>query len=1173
MAGRVIAFYGFKGGAGRSFLLANTAALLSALGRRVLVIDADMEAPGLGDFFDTNIKSLDLETGLLFSESRLKRGFLDLMSEVADPDFVMNFSGSLSEKIAQMLDPKATSKAMGGPPFLTEVGPFNNTVRDQPPGILYLMGAGSHRVTREDGSFSYIARLLDFDWTARVQGRGKFAFDALGEVLASGELFDDVLIDGRTGYNAASIIAIRNLATDVVMVGTSSMQSIDGMARMRPLFSAPDGDSEGLRTHLVISRMTGALPEEAHRARRAQAARIKRLLNTEYHPQNTVHELPYIEDFVTGDALFFRRSGIRDIAPVEVAAAQLDDPKLSRNEKTKIAVGNYKYRFLSFVRDIMGPEGLGQTGPKLNAKALEIAFESWAAEQRELSGVRIGFEGTSALPDEDEIRRDSEGAISRLLDGVQEYLVPSHKILDESQQPLADGREISAKNRDLTALERQFAALRLEERALVQARTVDLLTKIEGETRAGAVNDIFDAFRLAVSPNIVQGAQLTALGLLGSKRLDLSPEPRSENREGPLDRKLNQGQLVKLCSHILENSRPDNTDGLTRLAESTLSDIAQELERTHDADYSAVLRFLNLYIGAVSASNAQGDTKRKEANKAAVQLLQDTNAYLPGDLSSLRGYNVLDLMKRLANVRSEITATSACAMAQLVMRRIQDLCGTFETAADDEKGQAIVDLASWGELWAANSINGVGFADPIPANYPTSDDLAPAIALMEGVIASPEAGEETMSLRLAAYTGLAEIAVALDDAPGANSAVESLTDFAAKKVNDASKKLEGLLQSFKNCAEKISRVDLYWRLDRLDDVLRARGRDSDAGGTFNFAAYLNTVRAGQDLGLALLEDLVEFPDLPDEVTASDREEVDKIYGWWKDGDAMRFGEFQRFVEKWSSEKSATDPDTGKLSFLIAAEIEIGALEDAIASFELWSSREVRQRNSRVDGIRTYSKLTFEILRGLMNRGDLDGFQRFLRETDYLFPEIETRAGNTFFARRRLLALRYKGNGAMKAEEVGKKAESILAEGLEIARFLPCPTDASLAPLLGSSWENFGAFSGEECPSPKRADIAALILDALELIPEARPDHLSKVEKLIWGNDVRHQGGADVPVADQFLTQLEKRLRLERARLEWLRAQLGLPAALEMAREAMAADLELNGVGRAIHYPQELHEGH
>ena len=48
---RIIAFYGFKGGAGRSLLLANTAALLAAAGRRVLVVDADLEAPGLGRFF------------------------------------------------------------------------------------------------------------------------------------------------------------------------------------------------------------------------------------------------------------------------------------------------------------------------------------------------------------------------------------------------------------------------------------------------------------------------------------------------------------------------------------------------------------------------------------------------------------------------------------------------------------------------------------------------------------------------------------------------------------------------------------------------------------------------------------------------------------------------------------------------------------------------------------------------------------------------------------------------------------------------------------------------------------------------------------------------------------------------------------------------------------------
>lgn len=49
--GQLITFYSYKGGTGRTMALANVACLLAREGRRVLVIDWDLEAPGLHRFF------------------------------------------------------------------------------------------------------------------------------------------------------------------------------------------------------------------------------------------------------------------------------------------------------------------------------------------------------------------------------------------------------------------------------------------------------------------------------------------------------------------------------------------------------------------------------------------------------------------------------------------------------------------------------------------------------------------------------------------------------------------------------------------------------------------------------------------------------------------------------------------------------------------------------------------------------------------------------------------------------------------------------------------------------------------------------------------------------------------------------------------------------------------
>ena len=45
-----VTFYSYKGGVGRTMALANVAAMLAKEGRRVLLIDFDLEAPGLDAF-------------------------------------------------------------------------------------------------------------------------------------------------------------------------------------------------------------------------------------------------------------------------------------------------------------------------------------------------------------------------------------------------------------------------------------------------------------------------------------------------------------------------------------------------------------------------------------------------------------------------------------------------------------------------------------------------------------------------------------------------------------------------------------------------------------------------------------------------------------------------------------------------------------------------------------------------------------------------------------------------------------------------------------------------------------------------------------------------------------------------------------------------------------------
>src|SRR5438128_544162 len=69
-------FYSYKGGVGRSMACANMAALLAKWGYSVLVVDWDLEAPGLERFFfNSHLNSVSVQS---------KPGIVDLIIHYAD---------------------------------------------------------------------------------------------------------------------------------------------------------------------------------------------------------------------------------------------------------------------------------------------------------------------------------------------------------------------------------------------------------------------------------------------------------------------------------------------------------------------------------------------------------------------------------------------------------------------------------------------------------------------------------------------------------------------------------------------------------------------------------------------------------------------------------------------------------------------------------------------------------------------------------------------------------------------------------------------------------------------------------------------------------------------------------------------------------------------------------
>ncbi len=92
MPGFVYTFYSYKGGVGRSMALVNVGVLMSLWGYRVLLVDWDIEAPGLEAFFKDNVRLTGdpgKTPGIVdMLETRSNGSFLDWRDCILQADFL-----------------------------------------------------------------------------------------------------------------------------------------------------------------------------------------------------------------------------------------------------------------------------------------------------------------------------------------------------------------------------------------------------------------------------------------------------------------------------------------------------------------------------------------------------------------------------------------------------------------------------------------------------------------------------------------------------------------------------------------------------------------------------------------------------------------------------------------------------------------------------------------------------------------------------------------------------------------------------------------------------------------------------------------------------------------------------------------------------------------------------
>lgn len=220
---RIVTFYSYKGGVGRTLACANFGIYLAKTGRRVLLLDMDFEAPGLDCKFFTDATT-NISNGLIDQVAAFQNGqSLPGLSPIHIP---------LTEEV-------------------TRAG-----------GSLQLIPAGNYGVPHK-----YYETLSSLDWKFLLRDtRGlAFWFDLLSRIRQ--DIQPDVLvIDSRTGYTEIGGLCTQVLPDTVLLLTSTSWESLAGTRHMYEIIRTSQAVKEirGHRPPVELRVVVTRLPANEH---------------------------------------------------------------------------------------------------------------------------------------------------------------------------------------------------------------------------------------------------------------------------------------------------------------------------------------------------------------------------------------------------------------------------------------------------------------------------------------------------------------------------------------------------------------------------------------------------------------------------------------------------------------------------------------------------------------------------------------------------------------------------------------------------------------------------------------------------------------------------------------------------------------------------------------------
>ena len=184
---KTITFYSYKGGVGRSLTLSNIATRLADLGKRVCIIDFDLEAPGL-----------HLKFKKYLNQKSINKGIVEYIYEFQEKSFI-------PEEISN---------------YVVDIS-YQGTLN----GSIKLMPAGNVSKNK------YWKQLSSINWKELFYSKDNNGINLLlhlKEVIKKDLNPDFILIDSRTGITDISGIAMTLLSDKIVMLAANNEENISG---------------------------------------------------------------------------------------------------------------------------------------------------------------------------------------------------------------------------------------------------------------------------------------------------------------------------------------------------------------------------------------------------------------------------------------------------------------------------------------------------------------------------------------------------------------------------------------------------------------------------------------------------------------------------------------------------------------------------------------------------------------------------------------------------------------------------------------------------------------------------------------------------------------------------------------------------------------------------------